>query len=86
MQALSVVQNDSFLDRRNYTPEQSELWERLSLSQKFSTSSLNQFGYDLAFIRNANSDGSIAILLCGDSVATVASDGDINSNPDIIIR
>ena len=86
MQALSVVQTDTLLDRRHYTPEQSDLWGRLSLSQKFSTSSLNQFGYDLAFIRNENTSGSIAILLCGDSIATVSTEGDINTNPEIVIR
>ncbi len=86
MQALSVVPTTPHLDRRHYTPAQSEVWERLSLSQKFSTSSLNQFGYDLAFIRNENTDNSIAILLCGETVATVSIEGDINTNPDIIIR
>ena len=85
MQALSVVQNDSFLDRRHYSPEQSDLWDRLSLSQKFSTSSLNQFGYDLAFIRIQNKK-SMAILLCGSSVATISNEGDINTSPDIVIR
>jgi len=85
MQTLAIVQNDTFLDRRNYTPEQSQLWERLSLSQKFSTSSLNQFGYNLAFIRNADKS-SIAILLCGASVATVSSEGDIDTDPNITIR
>ncbi|MCJ8321392.1 MAG: hypothetical protein MJK12_17280 [Colwellia sp.] len=85
MQTLTVVQTDTFLDRRNYTPEQSDLWERLSLSQKFSTSSLNQFGYNLAFIRNVDKS-NIAILLCGVSVATISTEGDINTEPNITIR
>lgn len=85
MQTLSIVQSDPLLDRRHYTSEQSELWDHLSLSQKFSTSSLNQFGYNLAFIRQGDKS-SLAILLCNDSVATVSNEGDIDTNPKITIR
>ena len=85
MQTLSTAENDTLLERRQNTIAQSELWDRLSLSQKFSTSSLNQFGYDLAFIRQGVK-GSSAILLCGSSIATVSVEGDVDTNPSIAIR
>nr|WP_184423482.1 hypothetical protein [Thalassotalea piscium] len=73
------------LERRHYTPEQASLWDKLSLAQKFAASSLTQFGYDLAFIRTS-AVGSIAVLLCDQSPATISDDGEINTNPEIIIR
>ena len=86
MPVESVVKTESLLNRRNYTPEQSALWDRLSLSQKFASSSLYKFGYNLAFIRNQKNNASIAVLCCGESIATISVEGDINTNPDIVIR
>lgn len=83
MQALQ--EREVLLERRHYSPEQATLWDKLSLAQKFAASSLNQFGYDLAFIRNSHTQ-SIAILLCDGKAATIADDGEINTSPDIIIR
>ncbi|WP_440876933.1 hypothetical protein [Thalassotalea sp. PLHSN55] len=83
MQALQ--EREVLLERRHYSPEQTALWDKLSLAQKFAASSLTQFGYDLAFIRNSQAK-SIAILLCDDKVATITDDGEIDTSPDIIIR
>lgn len=83
MQALSI--NDVSQERRQYNSDSSVLWDRLSLTQKFSANSLTQFGYDLSFIRSSEA-GSLAILLCNGSPATVDSEGDINTNPKIHIR
>jgi hypothetical protein len=83
MQALAT--RESLLERRQYQPEQSALWDKLTLAQKFAASSLNQFGYDLAFIRN-NRSGSLAVLLCDQACATISADGEIDSSPSIIIR
>lgn len=83
MQALSV--NELSQERRQYNPEQSTLWERMSITQKFSANSLTQFGYDLAFIR-CNETGNLAILMCNGNAATVDSDGEINTSPNIHIR
>jgi len=58
------------------------LWNKLSVSQKFSTSSLTGFGYDLKFIR----DEKIAVLTCDDNIATIDEDGFINTSPNIAIR
>ena len=81
----AVVEREVLLERRQYTPEQANLWDKLSLAQKFAASSLTQFGYDLAFIRNSNA-GSLAVLLCDNNAATITDDGEINTSPDIVIR
>jgi hypothetical protein len=81
----AVLEREILLERRQYIPEQSNLWDKLSLAQKFATSSLTQFGYDLAFIRGSKS-GNIAILLCDSNAATISDEGEINTSPNIIIR
>jgi hypothetical protein len=83
MQALS--QREVLLERRQQSVVVDSLWEKLSLAQKFAASSLAQFGYDLTCIRNSNT-GSLAILLCNGNTATISSEGEIDTSPDIIIR
>lgn len=83
MQAVS--EREVLLERRHYTPEQAALWDKLTLAQKFAASSLNQFGYDLSFIRNSKV-GCLAILICEGKAATVTSDGEIDTSPQITIR
>lgn len=83
MQAVS--EREVLLERRHYCPEQASLWDKLSLAQKFAASSLTQFGYDLAFIRNSNK-GNLAILLCDGNSATISDDGEIDTSPSITIR
>jgi hypothetical protein len=62
-----------------------DLWEELTLAQKFAASSLTQFGYRLNFIRDF-SDTHIAILTCNDNVAVITKGGEINTHPNIQIR
>ncbi|ASP47821.1 hypothetical protein [Cognaticolwellia beringensis] len=81
----AVLEREVLLERRQYTAEQSNLWDKLSLAQKFATSSLTQFGYDLSFIRSSKS-GNIAVLLCDSNAATISDDGEINTSPNIIVR
>jgi hypothetical protein len=81
----AVLEREVLLERRQYTPEQSNLWDKLSLAQKFATSSLTQFGYDLAFIRSSKS-GKIAVLICDSNAATISDDGEIDTSPGITIR
>lgn len=81
----AALEREILLERRQYVPEQANLWDKLSLAQKFATSSLTQFGYDLAFIRNSNA-GSMAVLLRDGNAATISNDGEINTSPDIIVR
>ncbi len=81
----AVLEREVLLERRYYSPEQTALWDKLSLAQKFAASSLTQFGYDLAFIRSS-SNGNVAILLCDGNSATISSDGEIDTAPSITIR
>lgn len=73
------------LERRKESPEQSVWWNKLSLAQKFSASSLGKFGYELNFVRN--DDGhSLAVLQCSGGIAVISEDGDIDTSPMINIR
>jgi len=81
----AAMEREALLERRISIEEQSNLWDKLSLAQKFAASSLTQFGYDLAFIREQQ-DGNTAILLCDNNTATISSDGEINTSPSIRIR
>ena len=83
MQAIS--EREVLLERRHHDQIQSTLWEQLTLAQKFAASSLTQFGYDLAFIRSSNI-GNMAVLLCEGKAATITTDGEINTAPQINIR
>lgn len=82
MQAMSGVLAQ---ERRHYTADKSALWDRLSITQKFSATSLNQFGYELAFVRKAET-GHIAVMLCNNNVATIDNEGEIDTSSNIIIR
>lgn len=81
----AVMEREALLERRVNVEEQSTLWDKLSLAQKFAASSLTQFGYDLAYIREQQG-GSTAILLCDNNTATISSDGEINTAPSIQLR
>lgn len=81
-----AMQREALLERRAQNNiSKNSLWDNLSLAQKFAASSLTQFGYDLTYIRNSRS-GSLAILLCNGNPATISSEGEINTSPDITIR
>ncbi|WP_076417532.1 MULTISPECIES: hypothetical protein [Colwelliaceae] len=81
----AILEREALLERRVSVEDQSTLWDKLSLAQKFAASSLTQFGYDLAYIREQQ-DGSVAVLLCDNNAATISSDGEINTAPAIQIR
>ena len=82
---LATSSRETLLERRQHNTDQSALWDKLSLAQKFAASSLNQFGYDLAFVRSSNI-GCTAVLLCNGEPATITSDGDIDTSPNISLR
>lgn len=81
----AVMEREELLERRRNVEDPADLWDKLSLAQKFAASSLTQFGYDLAYVREQQS-GSTAILLCDNNTATISSDGEINTAPSIKIR
>lgn len=72
-------------ERRHHTPSFNEHMDLLSDEQRIAMYDLNNFGYDLAFVRTT-SHGKLAILTQGDSVATIDHFGDIEVNPEIILR
>lgn len=78
-------QNKPLVERRGVQPENSVWWEKLTLAQKFSASSLGKFGYELQFVR-AQEHGRLAVLTCNNGVATISEDGDIDTSPSIQIR
>ncbi len=78
-------QEKQMVERRNSAPEHSVWWNKLSLAQKFSASSLGKFGYELAFIR-VEQGRSLAVLTCNSGIAVITEDGDINTSPNINIR
>jgi len=81
------TQTKPVLERRKEAPEQSVWWNKLSLAQKFSASSLGKFGYEIAFVRiDDDSGNSLAVLQCSGGVAAISEDGDIDTSPNIIIR
>ncbi|MGB1197693.1 MAG: hypothetical protein ACPG46_01515 [Thalassotalea sp.] len=77
--------NKPIVDRRREPPEQSEWWNKLSLAQKFSASSLGKFGYELAFVRSENGQ-NLAVLRCNDGIAVISEDGEIDNAPNIKVR
>lgn len=81
----AIHQSTVEADRRHSDPNKQALMYRLSMSQKHSVNSLSQYGYQLSFLRNNNAE-SLAVLICGDNVATVDIAGDINTSPDITVR
>ncbi len=82
----ATVQREALLERRvQDSVAPGSLWNKLSLAQKFATSSLTQFGYDLTYIRNSNI-GNLAILLCNGNAATISTEGEIDTSPNIVIR
>jgi len=82
---MMQTQEKPMLERRREAPEQSVWWNKLTLAQKFSASSLGKFGYELTFVRDEN-DESIAVLQCSGGVAVISEDGDIDTSPTITIR
>lgn len=79
------AQDKPMLERRQESPEHSVWWNKLSLAQKFSASSLGKFGYELSFVRNEHGR-RLAVLTCSTGVAVITEDGDINTAPTIKIR
>jgi hypothetical protein len=83
---MQVINRREFLlERRQQNPVVESLWGQLSLAQKFAASSLVQLGYDLHFIRNSNTD-NVAVFLCDGLTATISSEGEVDTDPDINTR
>lgn len=72
-------------DRRDITKDIHYFWNELNMAQKFSVAELQRFGYELAFVRRSN-NSSLAVLKAGDRIAAVDQDGQIDTEPQVIIR
>ncbi len=82
---MQAIAENISLERRDSHSEQPDVWEDLTLAQKFAASSLTQFGYELAFIRDCDAN-SLAVLMCNESIATISKAGEINTAPSIKLR
>jgi hypothetical protein len=72
-------------ERREVTKDINYFWNTLNMAQKFSVAELQRFGYELAFVRRS-STFSLAVLKAGDRIAAVDQDGQIDTEPKVIIR
>ena len=73
------------IERRKKLSDQSKLWEKLNLSQKYSVSCLGQFGYILMYVRYLD-EKTLAILKSDNKIATINELGVINISPGIVCR
>lgn len=80
----AIDSRDMLIERRELNADEN-LWQKLTLSQHFSASSLTNFGYQLSFIRSSEA-GSLAVLTKDCYCTTVADNGEINSSPVIHVR
>ena len=75
---------DVLIERRQHDTDP-DLWHKLTLAQRFSASSLTNFGYHLTFIRSCEA-GSFAVLIKNGYCTTISDNGDIDTNPVLHIR
>lgn len=70
------------IDNRVKTYDQNSMWGKLNLSQRYSASSLGQFGYTLSHVRTFG-QSTMAIMKQNDKMATINNLGAINTNPGV---
>jgi len=85
VQSMTINNTAPQFEQRQPEVEQCFDWDKLTLSQQFSVSSLGQFGYTLAFIRFINGN-SFAVLKLANKIATINVEGLINIKPNINCR
>ena len=74
---------DLLLERRHPTPKGANLWAQLTPAQKLAAHRLTECGYELAFIRDTS---VLAVFFHHANSATVSSDGEIDTEPTIVMR
>ncbi len=72
-------------ERRQMDKDIHFFWDDLNLAQKFSVAELQRFGYDLLFVRHLT-NGSVAVLSAGAKLAAIDIDGQINTEPAVMLR
>jgi hypothetical protein len=83
---INTQKKIDLLERRR--PNESnfdDLWQELTLAQKFAASNLTQFGYQLMFIRDYYNQ-HLAVLSDEDNLVTISKCGEINTQPNIKVR
>jgi hypothetical protein len=76
----------SAIERRGDTTQDSDhLRKLLTLPQVYGIGRMANFGYSLAYVRDQSS-APLAILVSGDCIATVDTEGDVDSSPSIALR
>ena len=81
----NINSRDPLIERRHNNAPKSNNWEKLTLAQRFSASSLAKYDYELMFVRVSES-GSLAVLIHDGHCVTIADDGDINTRATIHTR
>lgn len=72
-------------ERRQTAKDLHALWEQLTLAQKFSVAELQRYGYQLQFVRHMPT-GQLAVLDLAGKLAAINNDGQIDTEPALIIR
>ncbi len=81
---------DSLIERRNYSAGSDACpkadWQKLTLAQRFSATSLTKYGYELSYIRYSSSGSTAVLVLQNGTAAIISEDGDIDTSPNLKFR
>lgn len=72
-------------ERRQTDKDIHHFWEKLNLAQKFSVAELQRYGYELKFVRQENNKKT-AVLFAGRRMAAIDDDGQIDTEPSVVMR
>jgi hypothetical protein len=72
-------------ERRQTDKDMHHFWEELNLAQKFSVAELQRYGYELKFVRQEN-NRKTAVLFAGRRMAAIDDDGQIDTQPTVVMR
>lgn len=72
-------------ERRSGNKDLDSFWHLLSFAQKVALNKLNQYGYQLSFARALESD-YLAFAKCNNTYATIDYNGEVELNPQEVIR
>ncbi|MEC4727460.1 hypothetical protein HWQ46_18100 [Shewanella sp. D64] len=85
MKVAAINASPSVDDRRLEQPHIDQHWHRLSTTQRFAFYTLAKLGYQLLFVRQSSHEKT-AVARQDDRLVTIDSEGDINFNPDLVLR
>lgn len=85
MKVAAINASPNVDDRRLEQPHIDQHWDRLSTTQRFAFYTLAKLGYQLLFVRQSSHEKT-AVARQDDRLVTIDSEGDINFNPDLVLR